>query len=163
MICESQTRKYCCEDISKIENYDKAIADSTQMWECHHKAEILPCGKYSIEDLEKFDLYWKQPADRLIFLDGTCHRQMHAIGRKHSKETCEKISKAHQGYTPIAAGWNKGIKMPFEFGQKQAIRMKGNKCHLGKKHSNDTKKKISEEVSKRRWNQKRIPSAKTCW
>lgn len=27
MICEKSIRQYCCEDLSKIENYDKAIAD----------------------------------------------------------------------------------------------------------------------------------------
>lgn len=29
MISEEQTRKYCCEEISNIENYDKAIKDPT--------------------------------------------------------------------------------------------------------------------------------------
>ena len=28
MICEVTVKKYCCEDISKIENYAKAIADA---------------------------------------------------------------------------------------------------------------------------------------
>lgn len=26
-----RTKRYCCEDISRIENYEKAIADETQM------------------------------------------------------------------------------------------------------------------------------------
>ena len=25
-------KRYCCEDISLIENYDKAVADNTQIW-----------------------------------------------------------------------------------------------------------------------------------
>ena len=25
-----------CADYTKIENYDKAIADKEQMWDCHH-------------------------------------------------------------------------------------------------------------------------------
>ena len=29
MINETQAKKYCCEDISNIENYDKAVADKT--------------------------------------------------------------------------------------------------------------------------------------
>ena len=36
MISESY-KKYCCEDPSLIENYDKAIADTTQTWEIHHR------------------------------------------------------------------------------------------------------------------------------
>lgn len=31
-------KKYC-KDYHLIENYDKAVADETQVWECHHRAE----------------------------------------------------------------------------------------------------------------------------
>lgn len=44
MISENYVKRYCCEDISKIENYDKAIADTTQVWECHHKMELIATG-----------------------------------------------------------------------------------------------------------------------
>lgn len=27
-------------EVNKIENYDLAIADTTQVWHCHHKLEI---------------------------------------------------------------------------------------------------------------------------
>ena len=30
---------YCRGDISKIENYDKAIADTKTVWHCHHRLE----------------------------------------------------------------------------------------------------------------------------
>ena len=36
MINERYARKFCCEDPSLIENYDLAIADTTQTWICHH-------------------------------------------------------------------------------------------------------------------------------
>ena len=38
--------RYCCEDISKIENYDKAIEDNLNGWVIHHRDEIriLPSG-----------------------------------------------------------------------------------------------------------------------
>ena len=39
MINFIQTKKYCKEDISKIKNYDKAIADTTKTWHCHHSEE----------------------------------------------------------------------------------------------------------------------------
>lgn len=57
-----RTKRYCCEDISRIENYEKAIADETQIWHCHHRAEILPCGRYSQDDLKRHGLYWHVPA-----------------------------------------------------------------------------------------------------
>ena len=46
MIMEYNAKQYCCEDITLIENYDKAIADETQVWDCHHRDEvrILPSG-----------------------------------------------------------------------------------------------------------------------
>lgn len=30
----------CCEDPSLIENYELAINDDTQIWDCHHRLEI---------------------------------------------------------------------------------------------------------------------------
>lgn len=30
---------FCRDDLSKIENYDKAMADSAQTWDCHHRLE----------------------------------------------------------------------------------------------------------------------------
>lgn len=41
MINEFNVNAFCCEDISKIENYDKAVADKTQTWHCHHKNGIV--------------------------------------------------------------------------------------------------------------------------
>ena len=47
MISENQVKKYCREDISLIENYDKAINDKTQTWDCHHRKE----SQYSVDEL----------------------------------------------------------------------------------------------------------------
>ena len=58
MINEHGAYAYCCEDISNIENYDKAVADKDNVWQCHHKAEILPCGNFSVQDLIKHKLYY---------------------------------------------------------------------------------------------------------
>lgn len=66
MINKKNAKMYCCEDISKIENYDKAIADATQVWEIHHRFE----SEYdmNIEELTTKDLYHYRPASELIFL-----------------------------------------------------------------------------------------------
>ena len=105
--------KYCGDDVSLIENYDEAIADSTQTWHCHHRAEILPCGDFTPEELKKFDLYFNRPASELIFLLKKEHFRIHSkqkrlhkqisITRKangkpwHSKETRIHISEATKG------------------------------------------------------------------
>ena len=53
MICET-VKKFCSEDPSLIENYDLAIADETQTWECHHRLEIQEDGtRLSISDLKE--------------------------------------------------------------------------------------------------------------
>lgn len=62
MINKKKSKLYCCEDISKIENYELAMADNTQTWHCHHRAEVLPCGRYSQDDLKKHGLFFKVPA-----------------------------------------------------------------------------------------------------
>lgn len=149
---------YCSEDISKIENYDKAIADKTQTWHCHHKAELLPCGKYSSTTLQKFGLYWNQPADRLIFLTNSEHSKIHYTGknnprfgkhlseetkrkirlknkgRKMSEEVCRRMSESHKG----KSSGMKGKQLS------EITRMKMSKVRKGVKKSEDTKRRMSE-------------------
>ena len=67
----------CSEDISLIENYQEAVSDDTQIWHCHHRGEILPCGVFSQHDLKKFGLYWHRPASELIFLTPSEHHRIH--------------------------------------------------------------------------------------
>ena len=69
MICKKTIKNFCCDDPSLIENYDKAINDTTQTWDCHHRGEVLPCGRFSRDDLNKFGLYFNRPAAELIFFD----------------------------------------------------------------------------------------------
>ena len=94
MINEYCAKSFCCEDLSLIENYDKAIADTTQTWECHHRGEILPCGRFSRDDLKKFGLYYKRPASELIFLTPSAHRQLHYKGVQKSEATKKAIGDA---------------------------------------------------------------------
>ena len=97
MISKQTIKKFCCEDISLIENYNLAIADTTQTWECHHRGEILPCGRFSRDDLKKFGLYFNRPAAELIFLTPFDHRQLHFKGVLKSEATKKAISDAKKG------------------------------------------------------------------
>ena len=97
MICEETAKNYCSEDLSLIENYDKAIADTTQTWDCHHREEVLPCGRFSRDDLKKFGLYYKRPAAELIFLTPTAHRQLHYKGVPKSEAHKKAISDGIKG------------------------------------------------------------------
>ena len=93
MINEKYAKKFCCEDNSLIQNYDLAIADMTQTWECHHRGELLPCGRFSRADLKRFELYYNRTAAELIFLTPSAHRQLHLKGIPKNEECRAKLSK----------------------------------------------------------------------
>lgn len=89
---------FCCEDISLIENYDKAINDNTQMYECHHRNEII-LNKY-VEELIVEDLYFNRPASELIFLTKQEHRKIHTgfIRHKLSGKAKELVDNRIKNY-----------------------------------------------------------------
>ena len=151
MINETYARRYCCEDISKIENYDKAVNDS-ETWECHHKGEVLPCGMYSVEDLKEFNLYWQRPASELIFLTKKDHKGLHRGILNCTENHRRKVSRALKGKKKSAehrANISKGKKgKPFPAAR---IFNKGNNHRLGSHHTEETKMKMSETLSKKRW------------
>ena len=102
MINEKYAKKYCCEDISNIENYELAINDQTQTWDCHHRGEVLPCGRFSPNDLKKFGLYLNRPASELIFLTKAEHTRLHFKGvpsGPFSEDHKKALSEALKGHS----------------------------------------------------------------
>lgn len=102
MISIVNVKKFCKEDPSKIENYDKAIADETQTWHCHHRDEVkvLPSGIMvirSVEELIENCRYFNCPANELIFLTPAEHSKLHKLHNAISEETKMKISKSNKG------------------------------------------------------------------
>ena len=75
MITIKSTKLFCKDDISKIENYEKAINDNNQIWVCHHRKETDE-GLY-MRQLIELDLYYNRPASELIFLTKSEHRKLH--------------------------------------------------------------------------------------
>ena len=140
MISEESAKSYCKDDISLIENYDKAVSDTTKMWHCHHRRETI----FSRKDLIEIGEYYNRPACDLIFLTPTDHRRLHNLGKPsgmngkhhsaearkkmsesrkgennplfgkhHSEETCKKISEANKGKNHWTKGtnwYNNGVK-----------------------------------------------------
>ena len=135
-------KKYCCEDLSKIENYEVAI-NSDKVYDVHHRLEIQENGVYlSSIDLIKQDLYFKRPASELIFLSKSDHASLHAnnnngfLGKNHTEETKQKISKSE-----------KKVWKNEEYKQKMVEHLKGeNNPFYGKEHSEETKQKISKSL-----------------
>lgn len=108
MINIKKSKLYCREDLSLIENYDKAIADETQTWCCHHRDEIrvLPSGMTvhrTRAELIENGRYYGCPANELIFLTASEHKKLHwkflpkRTGSKATAETKSKMSKVRKG------------------------------------------------------------------
>lgn len=88
--------KRCCnENISLIENYEKAVNDS-EKYDCHHRLEIQEDGTLiSRQKLIEMNLYYDRPASELIFLTHSDHARLHSENRP--KEVLESISNANKG------------------------------------------------------------------
>lgn len=141
MIDEKRARKFCKEDISKIKNYDKAVADTTQTLDCHHMTETWwNCSK---KELIENECYYNRKACELIFLTHAEHARLHMKGKKRgplSEEHRRKLSEA-----------KKGKHRSEETRKKISEARKGeNHSLFGKHHSEESRKKMSE-AQKRRW------------
>ena len=83
-------QNFCCEDISLIENYDLAISDESQTWDCHHRLET-DFG-LSRDELIEQGKYFNVPASELIFLTRADHTSLHIKGKPKSEETRQILS-----------------------------------------------------------------------
>ena len=119
MISVSHAKEKCKDDISKIENYEQAINDTTQTWVCHHRLELTLDGEFAhnSKDLIRMGMYYKRPYYELIFLTWKDHALLHnrteykrektskslsgennpMFGKSHTNETKDKIRKAQLG------------------------------------------------------------------
>lgn len=82
------TVKQFCKDYTKIENYEEAIKDQSQIWYCHHiLGEIL-----TRQQLLDHAFYYDVPPCMLKFVTRAEH--IHKKGKHHSEEHRRKMSKA---------------------------------------------------------------------
>lgn len=91
-----ELKRYCCEDISLIENYDIAVA-SKKKYECHHRREIDE--NLSRTELIKRGLYYHRPASELLFIECGEHRKLHHTGKILSADNIEKLKNSL--YRPV--------------------------------------------------------------
>lgn len=136
MINEKKAKRFCCESISLIQNYDKAVADKEQVWHCHHRLEITESGEInSMQELKDRGLYYGRPASELVFMTEHDHRSMHGRnmsektlgllsnqgrGRTHTEETKRRISETKKNhYHPF-----RGKHLPQGMKQKMSARIK---------------------------------------
>lgn len=119
----NKNRKDCfCENPELIENYDRAITDTSQTWVCHHRLEEF-CTISELMEIERY--FFVKPED-LIFLTRKDHSILHGNmqwkkelqseimvntnkknkGKKLSEKQKRKISESCKG----RQAWNKGKK-----------------------------------------------------
>ena len=108
----AHAKRYCCEDISLIENYEQAKNDTKHRWICHHRIELSE--NTTMEDLISRGLYYNRPASELIFVTLSEHNKLHRhnLGKKASDKTKRIMSNAQKGNT------NTKGKPNSEFGKK---------------------------------------------
>ena len=151
MISKRSAKAYCKDDISLIENYDKAIADTTQLWHCHHRRETI----FSRKDLIEIGEYYNRPACELIFLTPFEHQRLHHLGKHPSEETRKKMSEANKGKNNPMFGkppWIKGKHLSEETRKKMSESKKGkNHPFFGKQHSEKTRRKMSKAHIGKHW------------
>lgn len=108
MICLREVRRYC-KEYWLIENYDQAMADTTQTWHCHHRHEID--WNMTPKELIAIGCYYDVHYSELIFLTPEKHMRLHRTGKvgywkdkvghwrgkHHTEETKQKISDALKG------------------------------------------------------------------
>lgn len=121
-----------CKDFTKIENYSKAILDTSQTWDCHHRREThyLQDGTWiereqhlTKEQLIEDGLYYDVLPSDLIFLTRSEHMEIHHHnkGLKLSDESKAKISAAKKGRTSN----RKGVKLSEEVKKVIADKIRG--------------------------------------
>jgi hypothetical protein len=152
MIDERRVKRYCYEP-EQIENYDKAVSDKEQTWDCHHRLEIQGQFRNSVKLLKRCRMYFNRPASELIFLTHEEHGRLHNKGNKHSlgchrtEEERRKMSEAKKGEKNY---WF-GKKHSDETKRKMSEAKKGKKGYWsGRKQSEETRRKRSEAI-RRHW------------
>ena len=102
MISKS-AKRYCKEDVSKIDNYYEAVNDDENLWVIHHKAEIEE--NKTVSELKEEKRYYGCLAEELIFLTSKDHRKLHGkkyFGKKRRGEViCLETNEIFSG--PAAA------------------------------------------------------------
>lgn len=124
--------KYCFE-YTQIENYQLAVSDETQVWDCHHRKEIEE--NKNREQLIKEGLYYNRPPEEFIFLTKSEHIKLHNLNMsvEHKRKISEAIKEGRYGMTGKKHSKQTRIKM--------SLAKRGKKR---KPISDETRRKISE-------------------
>ena len=88
-------KHFCSEDPSLIENYELALNDTTQIWDCHHRLET-DLG-LTADELKEQNKYLNVPASELILLTHSEHTRLHKKANKLTEDHIANLSKSLKG------------------------------------------------------------------
>jgi len=141
-----QIKRYC-KDFTKIENYEKAVADNTQTWQVHHRLETHNSdGERRLVDISRqeliaLDMYYDRPPEELIFLTTTEHKRLHNKDKKFSEEHRRKMSENNAHYWK---GKNRSTETRKKIAESHKSRPAWNKGKKLPPRSEETRRKMSE-------------------
>ena len=130
---------YCrYEEIAQIENYELAVGDETQMYDCHHRLETHYYDRLKGEwirretgllsdELKKQGLYFYRPAFELILLPQADHMRLYYKDRPSYRKDYHWSEETRQKFH--------GSMVEHEVSAE--TREKISKAHLGKKHTKE--------------------------
>lgn len=138
-----------CNELEKIENFEKAKAENFKGWNIHHKLETHNSeGKkrrvdITPEELKALGMYFERPAEELIYLTIAEHTRIHHKGKARTEERKNKISNTLKGHSVSEQTRNKisqklkGRPLSEETKIKISLSTKGgNKTSFKKGHKN---------------------------
>lgn len=132
--------RYCYE-VENIENYEQAMSDPLEIWDCHHRYEIYNGRTISRSTLKNRGLLYNRPASELIFLRHEDHQRLH--NENMSEETRRKISNSQKGNSHHK-GHHHTEETCKNISENHANVKGKNNPMYGKKHTEEQKKKWSE-------------------
>lgn len=134
-------KKYCCEELNNIENYQNAI-NEPELYDLHHKLGL----QHTRKELLELNLYYNRHASELIFLTHSEHTKIHMDGHNVTDETKNKISNSNKGKTT-----RKGTYHSDETKQKISNSLKGHLPWRTGSHSEESKQKMRKSKIKYKW------------
>ena len=164
-----RNKYYCSEDISLIENYEKALADNFKGWCIHHRLETHNFDgtrrkiDLSKDDLLALDLYLYRPANELIFMRNEDHMSLHNKDkpkRPFSEEHKRNMSEAKKGHTISEDTRRKLSEANKGKCHSEETKRKMSKARKGKHFSEEHKRKISEAHKGKHW---KLVDGKRVW
>ena len=96
--------KICCDNLSQVENFEKAINDHDEIWHLHHRLETHDengnkrSRNIPMKVLKEKNLYYNRPASELIFLTNEEHSSLHRKGFIYTNEEKKQMSERMKKY-----------------------------------------------------------------